>query len=77
MEEVEIMPPGNWYTSDGEVCNIQSTVELHVEHTGSCLTQQAKKLFLMLEIVNGVEEGQHQTLWRIIEEFNDIFTISE
>lgn len=33
MKEVEIMPPGNWYTSDGEVCNLQPTVESHEAHT--------------------------------------------
>ena len=27
MEEVEITPPGKWYTSDGEICNIQPTME--------------------------------------------------
>ena len=77
MEEVEITSPGKWHASDGKVCNIQPTGEPYETSTGFCSPEQAKKLFSMLDVDSSLEKEQKEALQRIIEEFNDVFALSQ
>ena len=76
VEEVEVMSPGKWHTSNSEVCNVQSTAKPYKFYIDFDFSEQAKKLFSLLEMESSLEKEQKQALERIIEEFSDVFPLS-
>ena len=71
IEEVEVMSPD---TLSEKVCNIQPTVNYEV---GSDSTWRTEKLFSILDIESSLEKEQTQALWKVVEEFTDVFALSQ
>ena len=71
IEEVEVMSPD---TPSEKVCSIQPTVNYEV---GNDSTGRTEKLFSILDIESSLEKEQTQALRKVIEEFTDVFALSQ
>ena len=76
MEEVEIVSPGKWHVSDEEICNIHPIGEFYETCTEFYSSEQAMKLFSMLEVEKSLEGDKDWALKKVIAELNNMFALS-